>query len=415
VLGRYEVLTRIARGGMGVVYLCRASGKGGFRRLFALKVLQKHLSADPVAARLFLHEARIAARIYDPHVVGIVDVGVYGAQPYIVMDYIEGGTLHELLRRTPEKRSPRLILPIVLDALQGLHAAHCLLDEDGRPAGVVHSDVSPQNMLVGVDGTCRLTDFGVARLAAVAPPGAAFGKPGYLSPEQASNGFTDHRADLFSIGVVLWNALTGEKLFDGKEPSEVVERVRRGGVTPPSKVGLHPPECLDEVCLKALASDPERRYQSAREMEADLRATAVRADLLAPASEIAEWVQNAFGAELSDRRLAALGLRGPVSRPSRSSESKRDTLRLPAPSRGSKQAPDARRSEREPAPPLLPDSVRRWLKHPFVWLVIVTIVVVATWPEAIAHLLRLDRTAAQPPTEPAAPTASGGSVASPSH
>src|SRR5262249_52675993 len=158
-----------------------------FKRLFALKVLRKHLARDPYAARLFLHEAAIAGRIADPHVVSVVDAGTQDEQPYFVMDYVEGGSFHEMLRSHAGSRPPRLVVPIVLDAPAGLSAAHRAVDDDGLPLGIVHCDVSPNNLLVGTDGVCRVSDFGVAltrAAAAVHTPSVARGKPAYLSPEQ---------------------------------------------------------------------------------------------------------------------------------------------------------------------------------------------------------------------------------------
>lgn len=309
VLGRYEILSRIARGGMGTVYLCRVTGEGGFRRLFALKVLRRHLARDRSAAEMFLREAQVAARIYDPHVVGIVDVGTYGAQPYLVMDYIEGGSFHELLQRHPNYRPPRLVIPILIDALCGLHAAHTLVDDQGEPLGLVHCDVSPHNLLIGIDGSGRLSDFGIAKAAmAAAHPLmiATRGKPAYLAPEQAAHQPVDHRTDVFSAGVVMWNALTGVRLFDGATVEETIENVLTRRIPPPSTMGLKPPPCLDAICLKALARDPAARYQTAEQMMQELRTVALREDLLASPSDVARWVVATFGPELQARRLAAL-------------------------------------------------------------------------------------------------------------
>lgn len=309
VLGRYEILSRIARGGMGTVYLCRVTGEGGFRRLFALKVLRRHLARDESAAAMFLQEAQVASRIYDPHVVGIVDVGSYGAQPYLVMDYVEGGSFHDLLQRHPTYRPPRLLVPILLDALQGLHAAHTLVDDRGAPLGLVHCDVSPHNLLVGIDGCGRLSDFGIAKAARAAAGSlriATRGKPAYLAPEQAAHHPVDPRTDVFSVGVVLWNALTGQRLFDGATVEETIENVLSRPIPPPSAVGLRPPPCLDSICLKALERKPEHRYQTAEEMMRDLRAVAIREDLLGSPGDVARWVAATFGPELQARRLIAL-------------------------------------------------------------------------------------------------------------
>lgn len=307
-IGRYQVLCRIGRGGMGSVYLCRLSSRGGFRRLFALKLLRKHLLADSAAAHRFLEEARLSGHIHHPNVVSVVDAGFHASQPYLVMDYVEGGSFKDLLAVNANSRPPQLILPIILDALAGLHAAHTLVGDDGTPLNIVHCDVSPENLLVGVDGVCRLTDFGVARHggAAIGPTHVTHGKPGYLAPEQLSGGRVDCRADVFAIGVVLYKALTGIKLFEAPTVEETLYAVRTRKVEPPSTVGLRPPPSLDFVCMRALERDPARRFASAQEMMMELRRIALRENLLAPTSDVAAWVREAVGHDLARRRLIVL-------------------------------------------------------------------------------------------------------------
>ncbi|MBV1859043.1 MAG: protein kinase, partial [Nannocystaceae bacterium] len=306
-VGRYEVLLRIARGGMGTVYLCQVTGTGGFRRLFALKVIRDHLSRNEEYVRMLLLEARIASRLHHPNVVGIVDIGNLANQHYLVMDYVEGCTLSELLKVHRKTRPPHLIIPIVLDALTGLHAAHSLTDDDGSPLTLVHCDFSPQNMLVGTNGICRITDFGIARASNALPERSSItrGKPAYLAPEQITGRQFDHRADIFASGVVLWNALTGEQLFKGDTPEEVLDKVLNMQIPAPSTVGLRPPKKLDKVVLRALERDPARRFQCAEEMLIELRKVAIGNDLLAPSSEVAQWVADTFGAQLELRRQAA--------------------------------------------------------------------------------------------------------------
>ncbi|MCX4243363.1 protein kinase domain-containing protein [Paraliomyxa miuraensis] len=304
-VGRYEVLLRLARGGMGTVYLCRVTGEGGFRRLFALKVVRDHLNANRTYVRMLLEEARIASRLSHPNIVSIIDIDTFAGQHYLVMEYVEGCTLSELLKAHPRERPPELIVPVVIDALTGLHAAHMLLGDDGSPKPVVHCDFSPQNMLVGINGTCRITDFGIAKAADALPEGPGRGKPGYLSPEQVRGLPVDPRSDVFAAGVVLWNALTGETLFDGETPEQILHQVVSRSVPKPSTVGLRPPACFDRICLRALERDPGQRYQSAEQMLMELRKVAIAQDLLAPSSEVGRWVQETFGAQLELRRQAA--------------------------------------------------------------------------------------------------------------
>lgn len=307
VVGRYEVLLRIARGGMGTVYLARITGEGGFRRLFALKVIRDHLSQNDEYVRMLLQEARIASRLHHPNVVGIVDIGTLANQHYLVMDYVEGCTFSELLKVHRRTRPAHLIIPLMLDALTGLHAAHSLVDDDGAPLVLVHCDFSPQNMLVGTNGICRITDFGIAKAANALHERSSItrGKPAYVSPEQVIGRALDHRSDVFSAGVVLWNALTGEQLFSGDSPEQTLQAVLQRPIPPPSTVGLRPPSCFDRVCLKALERDPNNRYQSAEQMLIDLRRIAIAQDFLAPSSDVGRWVIDTFGRQLELRRQAA--------------------------------------------------------------------------------------------------------------
>jgi eukaryotic-like serine/threonine-protein kinase len=305
-LGRYQVLCRIGRGGMGSVYLCRVTGEAGFRRLFALKVLRRKLKDDPESVQLFLQEARVAARVHHPNVVAVLDASVHGTQPYLVMDYVEGCSLHTLLERNPTYRPPELVLPIILDALNGLRSIHLLTREDGLPVGLVHCDVSPDNLLVGVDGACRISDFGIARMSGGSPVASSRGKLAFLAPERVTGGPVDQRADVYSLGVVLYNALTGVQLFQGATAEETLWNVQRAQIVPPSQVGLRPPAYLDPICMRALARDIAARYASADEMMYELSRVMARHEVVARVGDVAAWVTRTVGPELEMRRLATL-------------------------------------------------------------------------------------------------------------
>ena len=230
-LGRYEVLTQLASGGMAAVYVARARGVAGFERLVAVKVLHPHLAYEEEFISMFLDEARLAARIRHPNVVPTLDISdTEGDGFFLVMEYIEGDHLGAMLgaaARGSERVAPQVIARIVLDALGGLGAAHNLLDDDGEPLRLVHRDVSPHNVMVGIDGISRLTDFGVAkaekRLTSTRA-GQFKGKLAYMAPEQASTGFADQRSDLFSMGIILWESLTGRRLFRGENNASTPEQ-----------------------------------------------------------------------------------------------------------------------------------------------------------------------------------------------
>lgn len=304
-LGPYELIAELARGGMGVVYLGRRAGEAGFERLFAIKELHPHLARDHEFVAMLLDEARLAARIHHHNVASVVELG-HGEQGYyLVMPYIEGASLDQLLAQNPSNRPARLLVPILIGALGGLAAAHALEDDDGSPIGLVHRDVSPQNIMIGVDGDARITDFGIAKARAricSTEPGVLKGKLCYCAPEIFERGTIDQRADVFAAGAVLWSALTGRSLFRGETDADTMRRVLTLEVPPPSQVGLTPPAVFDAIILRALERDPDRRYPSAAAMAEALREAALSAGLLGAPTQVARWVKESFEQPLAERR-----------------------------------------------------------------------------------------------------------------
>lgn len=308
-LGRYEVVAEIARGGMGTVYLARHAGEAGFQRLFAIKLMHQHLAEDQEFIDMLLDEARIAARIHHPNVVAIVDLGMDEGRYFVVLEYVDGVAFSALLARNKEARPPQLIVPIMIDTLEGLAAAHALVDDDNEPLHLVHRDVSPQNILVGADGVARITDFGIAKAEAritSTRPGMRKGKIHYMAPEQLieDGDKIDLRADIFAAGAVLWGSLTGRSLFRGQNDAATVHNVLSKEVPPPSTIGFQPPTSFDAVCLKALERDPEKRFSSAMEMADALRRASAAEGLISSRSAIADWVHETLGDELEARRQA---------------------------------------------------------------------------------------------------------------
>ncbi len=312
-LGRYEIVAEIARGGMGTVFLARHAGEAGFQRLFAIKLMHPHLAEDRQFVDMLLDEARIAARIHHPNVVAIVDLGHGDSGYFVVLEYVDGAAFSALLGRNKESRPPQLIVPIVIDALDGLAAAHSLIDDDGRPLHLVHRDVSPQNILVGADGVGRITDFGIAKAEAritSTQPGMRKGKIHYMAPEQLTEDGEniDLRADVFAAGAVLWSALTGQPLFRGANDAATIHNVLTKEIPPPSTVGLSPPAAFDAVCLRALERDPDKRFSSALEMADALRRAAAAHGLVSSRKAIAAWVSETLGDKLDARRQAVRAL-----------------------------------------------------------------------------------------------------------
>ncbi|MBN1655570.1 MAG: protein kinase [Deltaproteobacteria bacterium] len=305
-LGRYELVGALARGGMGSVYLARHAGVAGFHRLFAIKILHEHLAEKSAFVDMLRDEARIAARLHHPNVVPVVDLGTHGKDHYIVLDYVEGPSFSKLWKRSGGKLPRELSVSILLDTLEGLHAAHILKDDNGEDLHLIHRDVSPSNILVGIDGIARITDFGIAKAESritSTQPGTRKGKLDYMSPEQVKDSrLIDRRTDIWSVGVILWNALTGERLFDADNDSATVEAIVNNDVRPPSVTEAKPPACFDEIVLRALERDPEKRYASALEMGEALRKTAAENDMIGSRQQLAAWIEKLFGDDLERRR-----------------------------------------------------------------------------------------------------------------
>lgn len=298
-LGRYEVLTQLASGGMAAVYVARAKGVAGFERLVAIKVLHPHLAYEEEFISMFLDEARLAARIHHPNVVGTLDISdTQGDGFFLVMEYVEGDHLGAVLAaaaRAGERIPTPVVARIVLDALHGLAAAHDLVDDEGDRLELVHRDISPHNVMVGVDGVGRLTDFGVAkaekRLTSTRA-GHFKGKLAYMAPEQASTGYADQRSDLFAMGILLWESLTGRRLFRADNNAATLTKLLQSPIPRVSEVA---PELapFDALLDRALTRDAEGRFQSAEELAEALeqvaRAHGGVASARSVGSEVRKW------------------------------------------------------------------------------------------------------------------------------
>jgi serine/threonine-protein kinase len=293
---------------MGTVYLARHAGEAGFQRLFAVKVLHAHLAEEAGFVDMLRDEARIAARIHHPNVVAVVDIGTHGDNHFIVMEYVEGPSFATLWKRSRDKRPLDMIVSVMLDTLEGLHAAHTLTDEDGESLHLVHRDVSPQNVLVGVDGVARITDFGIAKAESrisSTQPGMRKGKLQFMSPEQIKDAEKiDLRTDVWAAGVVLYSLLTGEHLFRDENDAATVHNVIAKEVPLPSTRGEKPPAAFDAVIMKAVERDQSKRYDTALDMAEALRKAAMEAGVMGSRQAVARWVTSTFGEELESRRAA---------------------------------------------------------------------------------------------------------------
>jgi hypothetical protein len=314
VVGRYEILGAIASGGMATVHFGRLVGPAGFSRLVAIKELHPHLAKDPEFASMLVDEARLAAHVRHPNVVPTLDVVVDEGALLLVMEYVAGASLAELQRASVKTRE-LVPLPITVTvmsgALYGLHAAHEAKNERNEPLGVVHRDVSPQNILVGTDGVPRVLDFGVAKAASrlvVTRDGQVKGKLAYMAPEQLMNEQVDRRVDVYAAGVILWEALTGGRLFEADDSGGLVRKVLNQTIVPPSRINSAVPEALDAVIMRSLERDKEARFRSAHAMAEALESTMRPAT----AREVGAWVERMGGSDLVRRAEQAAETVGSV-------------------------------------------------------------------------------------------------------
>jgi serine/threonine protein kinase len=302
-LGAYEPLLALAAGGMARVYVARQVGAGGFERLVVIKRIHRHLVEHRSFHDALLNEARIASHVHHPNVVAVTDVIDNDGELLLVMPYVESVPLSQLLYKARKAKSPlaiAVVVRILADVLAGLHGAHEAVDMRGRPLRVVHRDVSPENILVGMDGATRLIDFGVAKAShALEITGQGLrGKYAYMAPEQTTAGPIDRRADVFAAGIVLHEALTGRTLFASESTYGALLRVQEMAIPLPSSARPGLPPALEAVTMRALSRPADQRFPTA---EAFLHALE-EAARPANASDVAELVEREFGEQLEARR-----------------------------------------------------------------------------------------------------------------
>ena len=303
--GRYEALLRIGRGGMAEVFAGRVRGEAGFQKLVAVKRMLPHLADDEKFASMFLDEARLAANISSPHVVSTLDLGrSEDGSLYLVMELIIGVTLSSLLRSAAKegKQIPvGVAVEILAQAAQGLHDAHEARTPAGTPLGIVHRDVSPQNVLIGADGRSRITDFGVARAMlrrTDTTTGELKGKLAYFSPEQVTDSQIDRRSDVFALGIVSWETFTGRRLFKAENPLALLDRITNMPIPPISMFNPDVPDDVDAVVRRAPERQRENRQASTQDFASELRAASRKHMALPDRPVMSVFVQQAAGDRL---------------------------------------------------------------------------------------------------------------------
>lgn len=299
--GPYNLIGRLGFGGMAEVFLAFTSGPGGVRKLCVVKRLHRHLRKSKDFVRMFLDEARLAARLNHPNVIQTYELGEIDGAYFIAMEYLQGQSLDRLMRLRDKGEPARwyqLVARVLSDALEGLHYAHELADFDGTPLQIVHRDISPQNIFVTYEGISKILDFGVAKAATQVDQtesGVLKGKCSYVAPEQAQGGKLDRRVDVWSMGVVLWEAVTNRRLFKSNTNAATLMEVLTAQIPLVMDVAPNVPLTLGQVVENALQRKPENRYATARRMKEDI--DGYFREIANPISreEIGAFVSEAFG------------------------------------------------------------------------------------------------------------------------
>ena len=302
--GKYELLRKIASGGMGQVFLAREHGTG-FERLVVLKLILPHLAEDDEFLTMFLEEAGLVARLTHPNLITILDLSEIEGRHCLAMEYVQGDDVRRLDKFSRSQGKPLpvgLILRIIADAAAGLDYAHQARDAQGKPLRLVHRDVSPQNILVGFDGGVKVIDFGVAKAATSSQntaTGVLKGKYPYMSPEQANGQAIDARSDLFALGVVMWELLTGKRLFKGDSDMMTLRLVKDCQVPRPSQLNPRLPPGLDEVVLKALAPTADARYPDCGAFRLALEDYGLNLRLPSSSAHLAAYLRDVYAERIA--------------------------------------------------------------------------------------------------------------------
>jgi len=352
-LGRYRLHGEIASGGMGAVYFGRLVGTAGFAKTVAIKSLHAQFAKIPEFVAMFLAEARLAARIRHPNVAQTLDVLEIEDEIYLVLEYIDGESLSRLIRAAlarHERLPLDVAVTIMAGVLHGLHAAHEAKNDRGEQLNIVHRDISPQNILVGIDGVPRVIDFGIAKAAdnvQITREGELKGKLSYMAPEQLSGGKVSRKVDIYAASVVLWELLTGQRLFDADYQSAILKNILHRPTEPPSHISPEVPPELDAIVLRGLAREPGERFTTAREMALALEERIV----LANPSYVGAWVESVASESLKRRAIRIAQIEGVQSGPPETPEEIMSDMIVVETRTKTEEAPRSRRrAVAEPAP-----------------------------------------------------------------
>ena len=297
---RYQILGKLAVGGMAEIFLARGANTAGLVRYCVLKRILRERATDAEFVQMFLDEAKLAAQLQHPNIASVYDIGMLGDSYFFTMEYVHGETVRSLLQRARqrERKVPMAcVLTIIAGAAAGLHHAHERNGNDGRPLGIVHRDISPANLMVSYEGNLKIVDFGVAKAAdrVETKSGTVKGKISYLSPEQCRGARVDRRSDLFSLGIVMWEILTGERLYRRSSDFENMTAIVHEPPPPPSSRRPDVPRAIDDIVLRLLAKSVADRYQTAGEVVEALENASMRAGTILSQSAVSRLVHDLFG------------------------------------------------------------------------------------------------------------------------
>ncbi|HEY7954901.1 MAG TPA: protein kinase [Polyangia bacterium] len=307
--GKYELISRLAAGGMAEIFLARTRSIQGFEKYLVIKKILQSRTTDPDFVRMFLDEARVAATLDHPNIVQIYDVGNFEDEYFIAMEYLRGHNLIEIVRAGAKLGYSKPPLEHVMSVLSGvcagLHYAHEKRDFQGRPLAIVHRDVTPQNIVISFDGAVKIVDFGIAKAATrevETLAGTLKGKIGYMSPEQCRGLAVDRRSDLFTVGIILYELTTGKRLYHERSDFETLKKIIEGPVPSPRDILPFYPAALSGIVVRCLQKSPDDRYQTARELHADLDAFSRDNQLVTGTVPLGQFMERVFADELAASR-----------------------------------------------------------------------------------------------------------------
>jgi serine/threonine-protein kinase len=323
--GKYTLIDRIAVGGMAEIFLARQAGVEGFEKTIALKKIRPHLSGDENFVRMFLNEAKLAAQLSHPNIVQIYDLGKINDSYFIAMEYISGRDMSRVIPKCKAMGIPfplEYALKITSATLEALYYAHNKTDAAGHPLHIVHRDATPENILVAFSGSVKIADFGIAKATAQLGDGRADttkvgeikGKLSYMSPEQCMGKDVDHRSDVFSLAVVLYEWLTGFKLFSGDNDLAVMNNIIEGKIYPPSYFRDGIPDVVETILMKALEKDRKKRYQSAWDMQFDIDTFLASNEFTPSSIHLSNFMKQLFKDELDKEQEFLARLHSPATR-----------------------------------------------------------------------------------------------------